>query len=373
VERRARRVVDVVMNPPDVYVRRSRIFPWRERNATLIVLPDESDVNNEKVRSRQAVHQTVGRSGRLAQGTGGSMSARQELEDAIAPLMAGVVEGEPTLQTQRQGQDDFGDLIPMPPEARATPGTLGGVPVLDITIEGATGDAVIFYLHGGGYTIGSLRSHQGFCALFAKEAGAWSVQVDYALAPERPHPAAVEDAVAAYRALLDRRVAPSQIVVSGDSAGGGLSLALLVALRDRGLPMPAGATLMSPWTDLSFTGETMETNKQADTMVMIEFISVMANDYIAGGDATDPLISPVYADLTGLPPLQIHVGGDEILLDDSRRIAANAANAGVECEIHVIPEMLHIFPYFAPLLQKGHESWLALDRMVDFVKRHAHA
>ena len=197
------------------------------------------------------------------------------------------------------------------------------------------------------------------------------MQVDYGLGPEQPHPAAVDDAVAAYQGLLDTGVAPSQVIISGDSAGGGLSLALLVALRDRGLPMPAGAALMSPWTDLSFTGETMESNKAADPMVAIEFISVMAADYIGGGDATNPLISPVYADLTGLPPLHIHVGGDEILLDDSRRIAEHAREAGVECEIHVWPEMLHIFPYFAPLLPDGHVSWQALRQMADFVKRQA--
>lgn len=299
------------------------------------------------------------------------MSGRTELEDALAPLMAGVVEGEPTLATQREGQDRFGDMIPLPDGAVVTDDVLGGVPVRIIDFGDETGDAVIFYLHGGGYTIGSLRSHQGFCALFAREAGARSVQVDYALGPERPHPAAVDDAVAAYRALLDGGVAPGRIVVSGDSAGGGLSLAMLVSLRDQGVPMPAGATLMSPWTDLSFTGESMTTNRERDTMVMIEFISVMANDYIGDGDNTNPLISPVYADLSGLPPLQLHVGGDEILLDDSRRIAEHAAAAGVPCELHVVPEMLHIFPYFAPLLNKGHESWEALDRMVEFVKQHA--
>jgi acetyl esterase/lipase len=302
------------------------------------------------------------------------MSARTELEDALAPLMAGVVEGEPTLATQREGQDRFGDLIPMPDGSKVEDAELGGVPVRWISFPDSTdADPVIFYLHGGGYTIGSLRSHQGFCALFAKAAHARSVQVDYGLGPERPHPAAVDDAVAAYEALLASGVNANQIIVSGDSAGGGLSLATLVALRDRGTAMPAGAALMSPWTDLSFTGETMKTNKDADPMVMIEFISVMANDYIQSGDPTNPLISPVYADLSGLPPLQIHVGGDEILLDDSRRIAANAAKVGVECEITVWPEMLHIFPYFAPLLHDQHDSWLALRQMIDFVKLRASA
>lgn len=242
--------------------------------------------------------------------------------------MEGVVEGEPTLATQREGQDRFGDLIPLPPGARVHDEELGGVPSRLIDFDDS-GEPVIFYLHGGGYTIGSLRSHQGFVGTFAERARGSSVQVDYRLGPEHRYPAAVDDAVAAYRALLERGIAPGRIVVSGDSAGGGLSLALLVALRDEGIPQPGGAALMSPWTDLSFTGETMETNKAADTMVMIEFISVMANDYIGDGDDRNPLISPVYADLSGIAPLQLHVGGDEILLDDSRRIAKHAAAA--EC------------------------------------------
>ncbi|WP_116998990.1 alpha/beta hydrolase [Desertimonas flava] len=299
------------------------------------------------------------------------MSARAELEAALAPLMEGVVEGEPTLATQREGQDRFGDLIPLPDGARVRDDTLGGVPVRYIEFDGTAQGPVLFYLHGGGYTIGSLRSHQGFVGTFAGLAGGWSVQVDYRLGPEHPHPAAVDDAVAAYLALVESGVDPGRIVVSGDSAGGGLSLALLVALRDGGHPQPAGATLMSPWTDLSFTGESMTTNKAVDTMVMIEFISVMANDYMADGDPTNPLISPVYADLTGLAPLQLHVGGDEILLDDSQRIADHAAAVGVPCDLHVWPEMLHIFPYFAPLLPQGHVSWQALGMMVDFVKEHA--
>jgi acetyl esterase/lipase len=176
--------------------------------------------------------------------------------------------------------------------------------------------------------------------------------------------------VAGYLGLLESGVPASKVVVSGDSAGGGLALATLVALRDRGYPMPAAATVLSPWSDLSFTGETLVTNRDIDTMVPLDMIKLMAGRYRTDDQQTDPLVSPVYAELSGFPPLQIHVGSDEILLDDSRRVAANAEKAGVPCDLHVWDEMTHVFPTFAPLLPQTHDSWLALAEMGRFAAEH---
>jgi epsilon-lactone hydrolase len=295
--------------------------------------------------------------------------ARTQLNEAISQLVGSVAEGEPTVEEQRAGYDEYGDLMPLPPDASVKQVTWGGIPVHVVDVNTQTSRSVVFYLHGGGYVIGSVRSHQGFAALFSQRSQARVAIVEYALAPERPFPAAVDDAISAYRGLLATGVDPSDIVISGDSAGGGLALALLVALRDAGDAMPAGAALMSPWSDLSFTGETLATNKHIDTMVAEDMIRVMASHYVGDGDPTHPLVSPVYAELSGLPPLQIHVGSDEILLDDSRRIATIAATSGVDCELTVWEEMIHVFPNFAPLLPETHDAHTALNQMATFVRR----
>lgn len=293
---------------------------------------------------------------------------RVELEGAIAQLLGDVATGEPTVAEQREGYDKFGGLMPMPDDAVVTETTLGGVTTTIVDNTGDRPDTTILYLHGGGYVIGSYLSHQGFLAALSKIAHARVALVHYRLAPEDPYPAAVEDAVAAYNGLLHFGGSPSKIVVSGDSAGGGLGLATLVKIRDNGDPRPAGGVFFSPWTDLAITGASVLANEEIDTMVKVPFIQPMADMYVGTGDPRDPLISPVYADLTGLPPLALHVGSDEILLDDSRRIAEHAASSGVECSVKVWPKMLHVFPTYAPLLPEGHLAWRALAEVGFFVQ-----
>jgi epsilon-lactone hydrolase len=292
--------------------------------------------------------------------------SRVELEAAIAQLLGDVAEGEPTVAEQRDGYNRFGDLMPLQDDAVATSVSLGGVPATVVDATGGAATTTILYFHGGGYVIGSFRSHQGFIGALSRLTGSKVAVPDYRLAPEHPFPAAVDDAVAAYAGLLAEGTSPADVVISGDSAGGGLGLAALVAIRDRGLERPAGGVLFSPWTDLSFTGETLVTNKDVDSMVGEPMIRVMAGRYIADNDPKDPLLSPVYADLTGLPRLRLHVGSDEILLDDSRRVVDHAAAAGVDCTIRVWPHMLHVFPTYAPLLPPGHEAWQALRDVADF-------
>ena len=204
-------------------------------------------------------------------------------------------------------------------------------------------DACVLYLHGGGYVIGSPATHERFVGHMAKAVGCRYLSVDYRLAPEHPHPAAVEDSVAAYSWLLAQGYVPERIAISGDSAGGGLTLATLLALRERGLPQPAGAVPMSPWTDLEGTGESMSSRADRDMIVGFDGLKLMADHFLAGGDPRHPLASPLHADYTGIAPIYFQVGDDETLLDDSTRAAEKARAAGVDVTIDVFPEMQHVF------------------------------
>ncbi len=193
----------------------------------------------------------------------------------------------------------------------------------------------IYYLHGGGYVIGSINTHRALIARLSAASGARAFAINYRLAPEHPFPAAVEDAVSAYRWLLEQGVDPATIVIAGDSAGGGLTVATLVALRDAGVPLPAAAVCLSPWTDMEGIGESAKTRKAADPMIDPEGGLAQAQLYLGGADPRTPLAAPLYADLRGLPPMLIHVGDAEVLLDDSTRLAERAKAAGVDVTLEV--------------------------------------
>jgi acetyl esterase/lipase len=240
----------------------------------------------------------------------------------------------------------------------------GGVPAEWVVADGVESERVILYLHGGGYVIGSLNTHRPLVARLSTAARARVLNADYRLAPEHPHPAAVDDAVAAYRWLLDAGVPPASIAVSGDSAGGGLTLATLLALRDAGDPMPAAAVPISPWADLEGTGESVTTRAAVDLMCTVEGLKEMADWYAAGQDLREPYLSPMYGDMTGLPPLLIHVGDAEILRDDAVRVADRARAAGVDVTLEIWDEMPHVWHAFAGLLPEADQaitrigSWL---------------
>lgn len=233
-------------------------------------------------------------------------------------------------------------------------------------IEPVKSDATptIFYLHGGGYTSGTLLYYRDMLGRFARVHGLRSLYVDYRLAPRHVFPAAVHDALAAYRWLLQSSIKPEHIVFAGDSAGGGLALATLLAARDAGLPLPAAAALLSPWTDLEGTGKTLITRKRADPMLNSPGVKPTGRLYLGDADPRDPLASPLYAGLRGLPPLFIHVGDAEILLDDSRRLAERARAAGVDVTLREWPGMFHVFPIFPSLLP---EARMAGDEMAAFI------
>ena len=245
-----------------------------------------------------------------------------------------------------------------PPEAdiKCDPVSAGGVKAEWISAPGAIPGRVVLYLHGGGYVVGSIKTHRDLMGRVARAAKARVLGLDYRLAPEHPFPAAVDDSVAAYRWMLQQDLSPSRIAVAGDSAGGGLVVATLVAIRDAKLPMPATGVCLSPWVDLEGIGESMKTRAHADPVVQREGLTQMAAAYLGGKDARTPLAAPLYADLKGLPPLLIQVGDAETLLDDSNRLAQRARAAGVEVKLEVWPEMIHVFQLFAGFLPEGQQA-----------------
>lgn len=249
----------------------------------------------------------------------------------------------PTLEEQRAAMDGFRELATMPTDVDIVDVDAGGVPAEWITPAGADSDRVLMYVHGGGYVIGSMGTHTRLVAHLATTAGCRALNLDYRLAPEHPHPAAVEDAATAYRWLLDQGIEPANIVIGGDSAGGGLTVATALKLRDEQLPQPAGLLPLSPWIDLEGTGSSMDGNAEADLLVDRDGLKMMSDMFLDGHDATDPLAAPLHADLTGLAPMYIQVGADETLLDDSTRLAANAATAGLDVRLDCFPEMQHVF------------------------------
>jgi epsilon-lactone hydrolase len=243
-----------------------------------------------------------------------------------------------------------------PAGATVEPVDANGVPAEWVAASGVTGRRVLLYLHGGGYQIGSPATLRRMVTLLSAPAAARVLSVDYRLAPEHPFPAAVDDAVAAYRWLLAGGTAPATVALAGDSSGGGLALATLVALRDAGEPMPAAAFAISPWTDLALTGESLRTRAAVEVMLQPDGIPETAALYLAGADPRHPYASPLYADLRGLPPVLIHVGDAEVVLDDSTRFAARAREAGVDVTLEVWDEMPHVWHAFAGLLPEADQA-----------------
>lgn len=241
----------------------------------------------------------------------------------------------------------------------------GGVAADDITTSASRADRHVLYLHGGGYRVGTRSCYRHFTWRIAAITQSRLIAIDYRLAPEHPFPCAIEDAVASYRWLIARGD-PGQIVVIGDSAGGGLALALLLKLSDGGLPLPAAAVALSPWTDLALTGATLVSKAAVDPMLRAEELPGFAADYLAGADPHNPYASPLYADLSGLPPVMIQVGSDEILLDDSVRMADRLRRVNNAVVLHVWPRMFHGWQLFAPILPEARD---AIEDIGEFVQR----
>jgi epsilon-lactone hydrolase len=260
--------------------------------------------------------------------------------------------GQVTLAEQRASFDTDMGAIPLAPSCTVESLDLSGTPAEKITPTGAAPGKALLYLHGGGHVIGSLKSHRHLVSRLAVAAGVTAFHIDYRLAPEHPYPAALEDAVKAYKQILATGIAPDDIVVGGESAGGNLATALLLKAREAGLPQPAGLYLLSPWLDMTTSGESYVKVGARDPIITREGIEMVSAAYL-GGRPDDPLTSPVRADPAGLPPMLIQVGSEEVLLSDSLAFANRAAMSGVEVKLHVWPEMPHAWPLFHVLIRAG--------------------
>ncbi|MFE2481514.1 alpha/beta hydrolase fold domain-containing protein [Streptomyces sp. NPDC059389] len=291
------------------------------------------------------------------------MSRQQR--DALDAILRSLPRSEvpPTLEEQRSG---FAAAATRPaPEDVVTRRTvLGGRPALEL--ESAEASGRLLYLHGGGYIVGSPDTHAGLVGELARRAGLHATSVDYRLAPEHPFPAAVDDGLAAYRELLES-TDPRDLVVAGDSAGGGLGIATLLAAREAGLPQPAAVVVFSPWADLTLSGASIRSKEGTDPIFTEADVRAYADLYVGAGDRAHPLASPVFADLSGLPPLLVQVGANELLLDDAVRLAGRAGADGVEVTLEILPGLPHVFQHHYGRLD---EADAALDRAARFLTAH---
>ena len=268
-----------------------------------------------------------------------------------------------SVEEARQMYDKAQYVFALPDGVEVEEAEIGGIPA-EIVTPSAHGAGTFLYFHGGGYAIGSPVSHRHLVGALAAASRTRAVALDYRRAPESPFPAAVEDALAGYRGLLDAGIDPRSIVLGGDSAGGGLTVATLVAIRDAGLALPAAAVCISPWTDLTNEAESHRTHAERDPLVFQEDIGRWGAAYLAGTDPRNPLASPLHADLAGLPPLLIQVGSEEVLLDDSTRLAERCEASGVEATLEIWDGMIHVWHWFGEYLE---EAGSAVRRIGEYV------
>ena len=274
----------------------------------------------------------------------------------------------PTSAAEFRKADQFMDRLTGEPEGVTyEAAVIGEVPGQWVIPSGADTASALLYLHGGGYVMGSSNTHRKMVGHLAKAIGIRAFVADYRLAPEHPYPAAIKDAVTAFRGLLAEGIRPNRIVVAGDSAGGGLTVAMLLSLRDDGRPLPAAAMLLSPWTDLALTGESLTSRESTDLTVTVPGVRRMAEYYLGSAKARAPLASPLYADLRGMPPTRVQVGADELLMDDAVRIAEKMKNSRVDVTIEVFPEMQHVFQFGAGTLPEADD---AIARLGEFARKH---
>jgi len=291
----------------------------------------------------------------------------EQRENLDAILRQSAFPDDADVNEQRRALRELLSAQPLPADVTVTASELGGVPTAEITVDGIEPRHVVLYFHGGVYVMGVAALAADLASQVGRRTDAKVISVDYRLAPEHPYPAAVNDAFAAYEALLDNGIAPADIVLAGESAGGALAIATLVNARDHGLPLPAAAFVMSPYADLTLAGTTMETKREVDPLISREALQPRVTDYTAGQDAGLALISPIFADLSDLPPLIIQAGTHEVLLDDAVRLARQAATADVEVTLDITPRVPHVFQAYYPILD---EAAGALDRAGQFLSAH---
>lgn len=293
--------------------------------------------------------------------------ASDELQTLLEMFRARPTDGpELTLEQQRAALDGMSAMNPLPADVTVKSVSANGVPAEWTSVPGADAGRVVLYVHGGGYVIGSLASHRELVARIARASGARALSLGYRLAPEHPFPAAVDDALAGYRYLLAQGIRPEGVVIAGDSAGGGLTMATLLAIKQAGEPMPAAGVCLSPWVDLEGIGDSMTSRDSLDFMVHKDGLLAMAAHYLNGANPRTPLAAPLHGDLAGLPPLLIQVGTAETLFDDSTRLATKAREAGVDVTLEEWQDMFHVFQAMASLP----EARQATDKIGAFVRAH---
>ena len=274
---------------------------------------------------------------------------------------------EVSVETMRAGMDQLATMVKLPKDVKCKPVIAGGVPAEWITTPDIVNQYVILYLHGGGYVAGSIAAYRDLVARISRVSKARILIIDYRLAPEYPFPAALEDAVVAYKWLISTEdIDPKKLIIAGDSAGGGLTLATLVKLRDEGISLPIAAVCLSPWTDLAGTGESIKTKVELDPFVTPENFEISVRAYLGATDSLNFLASPLYANLQGLPPLFIQVGTSELFLDDSVRFAERAKAAGVDVKLEIWSDMIHIFAFFAAFAP---ESRQGIEQIGEFIQK----
>ena len=295
------------------------------------------------------------------------MAPSQELNTVLEMIQNRSTEVRKTTDDDRLSYERIMSTLPLDDDIETERVGVNGIPAEWISAPESQDDRVVLYLHGGGYVLGSARTHRVMLAHLARAAKARVLALDYRLAPEIPFPAPVEDSVSAYQWLLSRGIAPEKVAIGGDSAGGGLTIAALVALRSVGEPMPAAGVCISPWADMEATGQSYTTNAEADPQITRDRILKIAGVYLDGKDPKAPLASPIHADLTGLPPLLLQVGSIEVLLDDSTMLKSKAKEAGVPVEMEVWDDMPHVWHHYAPILPEARK---AIGRIGEFVLQH---
>jgi epsilon-lactone hydrolase len=288
-------------------------------------------------------------------GTSGETALTHSEIDAIRKLL-GSKPRPVGWSERRQRLSEVGSTWPVASDVKCETVDCDGAAGEWSIAPGSEPSRVLLYFHGGGYCSGSIVSHRRLVTEAGRAAGTRTLAIDYRLAPEHPYPAAHDDALAAWRFLRRYGIAAADIAVGGDSAGGNLTLALMLSLRDAGKPLPACGWLVSPWTDLAMTGATLATKAAVDPIISKPYLQELANNFLAGTDPALPLVSPIRADLTGLPPLLVQVGSAETLLDDALRVAARAADADVRVTLEVWPHMIHAWPLWAARVESGRQA-----------------
>ena len=298
-----------------------------------------------------------------------SLSLRARLFGPVSQFLLQPVLAAPAAVMRPKLERIAGLITHIPRGTTIEPITLAGRPAERLTPKGAVSAQVVYYMHGGAYLGGSPRTHRGMLAHLAKAANATVIALDYRLAPEHPYPAALDDAVAGWTELLAQGVKPANLVIGGDSAGGNLALVTAIALRDRGLPLPAGLVLLSPWTGMSSSGVSMGTRAERDRLLTVRGIDRAAREFANGLPLTDPRLSPLFATREGLPKMLIQVGDDELLLDDSLRLAEAARKAGVDVTVEHKLGLWHVWQVMAGWMPEADQAVAAMGAFVRGLKR----